>query len=112
VVASAVGGLQYSVTDGVSGFLVPPHAPQALAQRLSQLHANPRLAMAMGRAGIHRVRSMFTWERVADLLLQAYGDVLATRPQTAVARRARQLKQVEQVKQLPQPAAGDALAIN
>jgi D-inositol-3-phosphate glycosyltransferase len=76
VVASAVGGLQYSVSDGVTGYLVPPHDPAALARSLAHLHANPRLAQAMGRAGMHRVRSLFTWERVASMLQDAYADVL------------------------------------
>ncbi len=75
VVASAVGGLQHSVTDRVTGYLVPPHDPQALAQRLRELHANPQLAQAMGRAGIRRVRSLFTWERVTASLVDAYRQV-------------------------------------
>jgi glycosyltransferase involved in cell wall biosynthesis len=76
VVASAVGGLQYSVTDGVTGQLVPPNDPAALAQALARLHANPRLAQAMGRAGMRRVRSLFTWERVSRMLMDVYEDVL------------------------------------
>lgn len=78
VIASAVGGLQYTVTDGVTGHLVPPKNPEAVAQCLSHLHANPRLALAMGRAGMRRVRSLFTWERVSQMLLDVYGDVLDT----------------------------------
>lgn len=77
VVASSVGGLQFSVTDGVTGHLVPPHDPETLAQCLSQLHGNPDLAQAMGRAGIRRVRSLFTWEKVTSSLLDIYRDVLA-----------------------------------
>jgi D-inositol-3-phosphate glycosyltransferase len=75
VVGSAVGGIRYSVRDGVTGFLVPPHDPQALAARLLQLHGNPALARALGRAGIRRTRSMFTWERVTDQLLDVYRAV-------------------------------------
>jgi len=72
VVGSDVGGLRYSVVDGVTGFLVPPREPVVLAQRLEQLRDNPALAAAMGRAGAHRVRSRFTWDRVATDLLQVY----------------------------------------
>ncbi|MFT3859543.1 MAG: glycosyltransferase family 1 protein [Aquabacterium sp.] len=86
VVASNVGGLPYSVTDGVTGYLVPPREPAMLAHCLAHLHANPRLAMAMGRAGIRRVRSLFTWERVAQLLLETYEDVLRTTRQADLAR--------------------------
>ncbi|MGE5864261.1 MAG: glycosyltransferase, partial [Rhizobacter sp.] len=75
VVGSAVGGIQYSVTDGVTGFLVPPHDPVALAARLLELYRNPALAAALGRAGIRRARSMFTWEEVARQLAEVYEDL-------------------------------------
>jgi D-inositol-3-phosphate glycosyltransferase len=72
VVGSNVGGIRYSVADGVTGHLVPPREPRLLAQRLDHLRANPALAAAMGRAGVHRVRSRFTWDRVATDLLDVY----------------------------------------
>jgi len=72
VVGSDVGGIRFSVADEVTGYLVPPREPQALAQRLDRLRANPALAAALGRAGIHRVRSRFTWDRVATDLLDVY----------------------------------------
>lgn len=75
VVGSRVGGIKYSVTDGVTGFLVPPHDPAALAERLATLHANPELGSALGRAGMRRVRSMFTWDKVAAELAEVYGDL-------------------------------------
>lgn len=71
VVGSEVGGIQYTVMQGVTGYLVPPHDPQALAERLATLQANPALARALGRAGIRRARSMFTWDRVATQLAAA-----------------------------------------
>ena len=92
VVGSAVGGIQYSIVDGVTGFLVPPHDPAALAARLAELHANPALAQSLGRAGIRRVRSMFTWERVARELAEVYDAV--RRPAVA-ARPARRLSLVQ-----------------
>jgi len=77
VIGSAVGGIQHSVVDGVTGFLVPPHEPRALAARLDQLRSDPALARAMGRAGARRVREHFTWERVAEDLEAVYATVLA-----------------------------------
>jgi glycosyltransferase involved in cell wall biosynthesis len=74
VIGSDVGGIRYSVVDGVTGYLVPPRNPAALAQRLELLRANPALAAALGRAGVHRVRSRFTWDRVARELLQVYRE--------------------------------------
>ncbi|HQF76436.1 MAG TPA: glycosyltransferase family 4 protein, partial [Syntrophales bacterium] len=47
VVASRVGGLIDLVDDGVSGFLVPPADPQALADRILFLLENPQAARRM-----------------------------------------------------------------
>ncbi len=75
VIGSAVGGIQHTVLDGVTGYHVPPNDPAALADRLQLLHAMPALAGAMGRAGVHRVRSLFTWKQVAERLADVYAAV-------------------------------------
>jgi glycosyltransferase involved in cell wall biosynthesis len=72
VIGSRVGGIGHTVVDGVTGYLVPPRDPTTLAMRLLELQRNPVLAAAMGRAGVRRVRSQFTWDHVADELLLAY----------------------------------------
>ncbi|HET7865545.1 MAG TPA: glycosyltransferase family 1 protein [Burkholderiaceae bacterium] len=72
VIGSAVGGIAHTVVDGITGFLVPPRDPQALAARLLFLQANPELAAAVGQAGVRRVREGFTWERVSHLLATQY----------------------------------------
>ena len=74
VIGSAVGGIKFSVVDEVTGYLVPPHDPEALAQRLERLHDNPALAEALGRAGARRVRERFTWERVGNALVEVYAE--------------------------------------
>lgn len=85
VVGSAVGGIRYSVVDGVTGYLVPPRDPPALAARLDHLRAHPELARALGAAGARRVRACFTWERVTDELIEVYRGV---RPHLHAERRA------------------------
>ncbi|MCL4183371.1 MAG: glycosyltransferase [Burkholderiaceae bacterium] len=79
VIGSAVGGIRYSVVHGVTGYLVPPRDPPALARRLEALRADPAHAEALGRAGMRRVRSRFTWERVAAELLEVYREVVRRR---------------------------------
>lgn len=81
VIGSAVGGIQHSVADGVTGFLVPPKDPVALAARLAQLHADPDLRKAFAEAGQRRVRANFTWRRVATALTRVY-QKLATEART------------------------------
>ncbi|AKJ30607.1 glycosyltransferase family 4 protein [Caldimonas brevitalea] len=84
VVGSAVGGIQYTVMQGVTGYLVPPHDPQALAERLAYLHDNPAHARALGRAGIRRARSMFTWDRVAAQLGATFSTLHTTEARSGV----------------------------
>src|SRR5919106_1961926 len=48
VVATAVGGIPEVVADGVSGLLVPPGDPAALAVALGRLAASPALRARMG----------------------------------------------------------------
>jgi glycosyltransferase involved in cell wall biosynthesis len=51
VVATAVGGSPEIVREGVSGFLVPPGAPAALARRILDLLADPSLRARLGAEG-------------------------------------------------------------
>jgi D-inositol-3-phosphate glycosyltransferase len=88
VVGSEVGGIKHSVVDGSTGFLVPPRDPQALADRLLRLHDAPELADEMGRAGLRRVRTQFTWDLVARDLADVYQEVSARREARRDAREA------------------------
>ena len=76
VVGSAVGGITYTIADGVTGFLVPPRDPAALADRLEQLLTNPALRDQLGRAARERVEREFTWDRVVERTAALYGAVL------------------------------------
>ncbi|MCC8404466.1 glycosyltransferase family 1 protein [Paraburkholderia sp. MMS20-SJTN17] len=72
VVGADVGGIRYSVIDGVTGFLVPPRDPYALAARLDLLRRDPARARQMGEAGLERARTSFTWRGVSEALAQVY----------------------------------------
>lgn len=86
VIGSAVGGIKHTVIDEVTGFLVPPDDPDALAERLARFHRNPELARAFGRAGIRHVSSRYTWRKVAHDVAHTYESVLErTRPLAAAA---------------------------
>lgn len=77
VVASAVGGLKSTVVDARTGFLVPPHDPAVLAERLAVLQRDPALGARMGRAGRRRALGHYTWSCVVDRLLRVYERTLA-----------------------------------
>jgi alpha-maltose-1-phosphate synthase len=76
VVASAVGGLLEVVEDGRSGLLVPPGRPDALAEALNRVLADPGLARAMGQAGRRRVEAAFAWASIAERTEQVYADAI------------------------------------
>jgi len=79
VAASAVGGIQDTVVDQVTGVLVPPRRPDALAAVLRDLLGSPTLCTAYGIAGRDRVLARYDWERVAISTTLVYEEVLAAR---------------------------------
>jgi glycogen synthase len=76
VVASAVGGIVEVVEDGKTGILVPPSRPDALAEALDEVLANPERAREMGRAGRRRVEAQFSWASIAERTEQVYGEAI------------------------------------
>ncbi len=64
VVATAVGGTPEVVEDGVTGLLVPPADPAALAQAINHLLGDPPLRLALGRAGRERAAKQFSVEQM------------------------------------------------
>jgi glycosyltransferase involved in cell wall biosynthesis len=86
VVATAVGGLQDSVADGVTGDLVPPRDPQRLGEVLAALLADDARRAAYGAAGVRRARSRYRWARVVADTETVYRQVLTSRRPVEVAR--------------------------
>jgi D-inositol-3-phosphate glycosyltransferase len=74
VVASKVGGLTYTIKDGVSGFLEPWDDPNAFAQRIRQLVEHEGLREEMGVNAIINAQS-YTWPRIADRMIDLYESV-------------------------------------
>jgi glycosyltransferase involved in cell wall biosynthesis len=75
VVASNVGGLPDTVQHGVSGLLVPPRDPAALADAVAELIADPLRREEMGRQGrdhcLRRFDMKVTVAQVQALYLEA-----------------------------------------
>ena len=79
VVASAVGGLIDTVVDGVTGIHVPPRRPDRVAAAVRALFDDPGLVQSLGAAGARRAATRYSWSRVADATLEAYGAVIGSR---------------------------------
>ena len=71
VVATAAGGTGEAVTDDVTGRLVPPGDPAALAQAILDVLA-PGCAERLGAAGRARYAASFTSARMGDDTAQVY----------------------------------------
>jgi glycosyltransferase involved in cell wall biosynthesis len=72
VVASNVGGLQYTVVPEVTGLLVPPKDVDAFAMAIARILKNPVWRDKLGNAGRQRVELGFSWNSVAARLGQLY----------------------------------------
>jgi glycosyltransferase involved in cell wall biosynthesis len=75
VVGTRVGGIQYTVQDGRTGFLVDPKDPPGLAHRLAQMLSDPAIPRLFGRRARRRAYQLFTWRTVAEQLDALYARV-------------------------------------
>lgn len=81
VIATNIGGPPEVVKDGVTGFLVPPSDPVALADKIELLMNDPKLAERLGQAGPARVRERFSMGEMMGKMEALY-DKLTRRPAT------------------------------
>lgn len=79
VIASEVGGLAFLVKDGETGFLVPSREPEAIADRIQRLVAEPEKYAHMRAAAAERARR-YSWAVIASKLLTIFADILRRRP--------------------------------
>lgn len=66
VVASRVGGQQFTVVDGLTGLLCEPDNPHDLAAKLAQLLDSAELQAALGVAGRRRFQAEYAWDVVIN----------------------------------------------
>ncbi len=76
VVVSEAGGSPEVVQHAVNGLLVPVKDPEALAQALGRLLANPPWAAQLGQAAAERVAAAFSLERLGQELNALYDHLV------------------------------------
>lgn len=86
VVASKVGGLQFTVVEGETGALVPPQDEIAWAQALERLLSAPEERRRLGEQGRRTALAEFTWSAVASRLERVYGDLRREAPRPRSVR--------------------------
>lgn len=72
VVATAVGGVPEQIVDGITGRLVAPGDPAALAEALSALLADDDLRRNLGLAGRKKAVTEFTCHHQAELYYELF----------------------------------------
>ncbi len=73
VLATRCGGPEEIVDDGLTGLLVPPGSPEALAYGVMRLAADPALRARLGRAAREAAETRFALEK----MVAGYEDVYA-----------------------------------
>lgn len=84
VIAAAVGGVPEVVEDDVSGLLIPPEDPQALAAATRRLMDDPTLAVRL-REGALQKSAAHAPERFVDEYLDIYRQAISGRQHARTA---------------------------
>jgi glycosyltransferase involved in cell wall biosynthesis len=83
LIATRVGGIPEAVVDGLTGVLVSPHEPDALAGAILRLATSPETRSAMGAAGRVRAREEFGLEKCVGRYATLYERLIAGVPLNA-----------------------------
>src|SRR5436309_211368 len=76
VVATVVGGIPEIVKDGVTGRLVPPGEPDALARAIVEMISDTERAHIMAQAGQALVRERFTVDAMMAATTSVYASLM------------------------------------
>jgi glycosyltransferase involved in cell wall biosynthesis len=93
VVCGEGGGNRELVQDGVTGFVIPPAEPDALADRLLYLHDHEAVRRAMGAAGQARIREEFSVEAMVRRMASVYTEAVALAAESRRAPYTREARQ-------------------
>lgn len=77
VIANAVNGIPEAVEHEVTGILVPPEDPDAMADAVQLLAADGELRDSMGAAGRRRCEERFTLGAMTDRVEAVYREVVS-----------------------------------
>jgi len=72
VVVAGIGGLPETVDPDVTGYIIPPHDPDTLTDRVRTLLGDRQLAHQMGQSGKLFVRRFFALESYVSRMIEYY----------------------------------------
>ena len=77
VVATAIVGNREAVVDGVTGRLVPPADPGAMAEAVAAVLRDPQTAARYAAEGRRRAEALFSLEAHAGAMTKLYEELAA-----------------------------------
>ena len=72
VVVTDVGAVPEIVDDGVTGFIVPPRNPEALAEAIIKLLKDEKLRRQMGENAYKKLKTDLSWDKIAEKTIEVY----------------------------------------
>lgn len=74
IIATDVGGMKEIIEDGVTGLIVPPGNPQALASRIRTLLGDPYFAAGLGKRARANAIKRFDVKRCSNQTIRVYEE--------------------------------------
>jgi len=75
VIATQVGGLQYLVKDGLTGFTIPHNNPDALEEKISLLICNTSLREQLKENCVKYART-YSWDVITPRIIELYESMI------------------------------------
>jgi colanic acid/amylovoran biosynthesis glycosyltransferase len=72
IIATNIGGIPEEVLDGTTGFLVPPHDSDAIAEKLLYLIEHPDRRITMGNAGRKHIEDHYDIKKLNTRLVEIF----------------------------------------
>jgi len=76
VIGTSVGAIPKVIEDGISGMLIPPENPDAIAEAISTILSDGNSAKEMARRGFEKVRDNFSSKTMFEKYLSVYKELL------------------------------------
>jgi glycosyltransferase involved in cell wall biosynthesis len=73
-ICTNVASMPEIVSEGVTGFIVPPNDSQSLREKILWLRDHPCQTRAMGNAGRQQILERFDWASIVRRCLEIYGN--------------------------------------
>lgn len=77
VICTATGAAQEIITDGETGFTIPPGDVASLKEKIQYFLDNPEEARRMGERGKAEVHEKYTWDAVAKRCIEGYRKLVS-----------------------------------